>query len=836
MSGSPGPTLRATYRLQLRNGFDLAAATEVVPYLANLGVSHLYLSPVFTATPGSTHGYDIVDPNEIDPALGGRDGFERLVRRARENDLGVLLDIVPNHLAAHEDNRWWREMLRDGPSSVGARVFDVDWAANDGRVVLPVLGEEPAREITAGALVLDPRGGEPVVRYHDRTFPIAPGTSEGDVAEILARQHYELVQWRAGLDRLNYRRFLDITDLAGVRVEDPEVFELTHALVLDLVAHDLVDALRVDHVDGLADPTGYLQRLAHRAPVPIYVEKILNDGEQRPDGWPIAGTTGYEGLADLLLLHVDPAGLREMDHGYRTRDGGRTFDDVERDAKAEMLRTLFRPELRRAAGHLAAALGTESAEVEPLVARMTVELDVYRTYLATGDVNAPDVERLRRIVDAAGADLEPEESRLAERTLRVLTDPQDEAARPFATTWQQLTGAVMAKGHEDTALYRHTRLLATNEVGVAPDSALAGDAAARFHRHARDRQLNAPTAMVTTATHDTKRGQDTRLRIALLADAPGEWRGGFDAWLARVAPVLHGLAGDAPTRRELRLIAQTVLGSWPVDGSDWEAYPDRVVAYVRKAAREAKETTSWLDPDPTHEDALESLVRAALDGRGATFEAAFGDLLARLGPAAAAASLGVVVLELAGPGIPDIYQGTEGWDLALVDPDNRRPVDFARAARRLEQLDAGTRSVPELLSGWPDGAVKHWVTRLALAARADDPDLFLDGGYEPLEVHGPRRDHVVAFARRLGDRAAIAVATRGCLALASGRGAEAAPQELWAGTRIALPRGREGWIDRLTGSRSFGRELLLADVLATLPAALLLPASGAEPPAAGPAQ
>jgi (1->4)-alpha-D-glucan 1-alpha-D-glucosylmutase len=818
--------MRATYRLQMRNGFDFAAATDAVPYLARLGISHVYLSPVFTATPGSTHGYDTVDPNEIDPTLGGRDGFEALVHAAREHDLGILLDIVPNHLAAHEDNPWWWEMLRDGPTSAAARVFDVDWDANAGRIVLPVLGDDPDQEIATEALTLDRAGAEAVIRYHDRVFPVAPGTADGDLTEVLARQAFELAQWREGLSRLNYRRFFDVTDLAGVRVEDPDVFELTHALVLDLVARGLVDALRVDHVDGLADPAAYLERLAVRATVPIYVEKILNEGEELPGGWPIAGTTGYEVLSDLLLLHVDAAGLREMDHEYEKLDGGRAFDEVERGAKAEMLRTLFPPELRRVARHLGDALDVGSGEVEDLVARITVDLDVYRTYLAAGDIGAADAERLRRIIDAARADLGPEDAALAERTLLVLTDPQDEVARRFATTWQQLTGPVMAKGHEDTALYRHTRLLATNEVGVDPDSALTDDAVARFHEHARDRQTSHPSAMVTTATHDTKRGEDTRLRVALLADAPGQWRRGFDAWLALVAPVLDATAPTPPTRRELRLIAQTILGSWPVDGAEWDAYPDRVVEYVRKAAREAKETTSWLDPDPRHEDALESLVRSTLDERGATFARAFGDLLARLGPAAAAASLGLVVLKVAGPGVPDTYQGTEGWDLSLVDPDNRRPVDFARAARQLEQLEIGTRTASELLADWPDGGIKHWVTRRALATRADDPDLFLDGSYEPLEVRGPRADHVVAFARRLGERSAIAVATHGCLALDLTTGTDAAtdPLELWAGTSIEAPDATNAWIDQLAGATiNPGDKLAVAEILATLPTALLLP-------------
>jgi (1->4)-alpha-D-glucan 1-alpha-D-glucosylmutase len=799
---------------------DFAAVEDAVPYVADLGISHLYLSPIFTATPGSTHGYDAVNPDEIDPALGGRRGFEALVRAARDAGLGILLDIVPNHLAAHEENPWWWELLRDGRASRAASVFDIAWDEVPDRLALPVLGDDLEQELAGGHLIVDRSGEEPVLRYHDRRFPITPGTAAGPVEDVLACQHYELLQWRRGLERLAYRRFFDITDLVGVRVEAPDVFEATHALVLELVEDGLVDGLRVDHVDGLADPAAYLQLLTARAPVPILVEKILSEGERLPEAWPVAGTTGYEALGDLLLLHVDGAGFRALDREYRRRDGGREFSDVEHEAKRDVLRTSFGRELRRAAQRLAACAADDpgvTTAAERLLARVTVELDVYRTYATRAGTSAEDRERLDRVLGTIAVDLDEAEAALVPVLRRALDGPGTEADARFATAWQQLSGPVMAKGHEDTALYRHTRLLATNEVGVDPDGPLAGDPVGRFHEHARVRLADGPRSLVATATHDTKRGEDTRVRIALLSEDPGAWRRGFERWIELVAPDRY--PAPAPTVDELRLVAQTVLGSWPATDDGWPDYADRVVDAVRKSAREAKLATSWLDPDEQHEAALEHLVRTTLADRGASFTDAFGDLLVRLGPAGAAASLAQVVVKVAGPGVPDVYRGCEGWDLSLVDPDNRRPVDFAALARDLHDLQTGEPDAGSLLAAWPDGRVKQLVTYRALRARADDPELFARGDYEPLTVRGPRRDHVVAFARGDGARQAVAIAVRRCLAL--GRAVLESPAGLWAGTTVEVTNPPARWTDRLTGRSFEGGVLDLAAVLGVLPTALL---------------
>jgi (1->4)-alpha-D-glucan 1-alpha-D-glucosylmutase len=816
------PAWRATYRVQLRGGVDFAAVEAAVPYLAELGVSHVYLSPIFTATPGSTHGYDAVDPNEIDPDLGGRPGFEALVGTARDAGLGILLDIVPNHLAAHEANPWWWELLRDGRDAPAARIFDIAWEEVDGRLPLPVLGDAPDQELRRGTLRVDRSGPEPVLRYHDRRFPVAPGTDQGSTAEVLARQHYELLQWRTGLERLAYRRFFDITDLIGVRVEDEEVFAASHALILELVDAGLVDGLRVDHVDGLADPGRYLELLAARAPIPIVVEKILSAGEQLPESWPVAGTTGYEVLADLLLLHVDGAGVRELDREYRCRDGGAVFTDVEHAAKREVLERFFSRELHRAARRLVESGGGDAATVpaaERLVQRLSVELEVYRTYVDAAGVSSDDRERLERVLGVVAVDLDDEAAALLPALRRALARPADDATARFVTAWQQLSGPTMAKGHEDTALYRHTRLLATNEVGVDPDVALAGDPVAAFHEHSRRRGAAQPGTLAATATHDTKRGEDTRLRIALLSEAPGEWRLGFDRWRDVVRNRLESRTSP-PTIDELRLVAQTVLGSWPVNAAGWTEYADRVVDTVRKSAREAKQSTSWLDPDEEHEAGLEHLVRTALADDGTTFVDAFGDLLRRMGPAGAAASLSQVVLKVAGPGVPDFYRGCEHWDLSLVDPDNRRPVDIDARQRELAELRARPVDPGALLRAWPDGRVKQWVTHRALGARARDPELFGRGDYEPLTPRGPRRDHVVAFARRLGSRHGVVLAARRCLAL--GPGLIDTPAEIWRGSTVDGPETDVGWVDVLTGRNHPGGALDLAAVLSSLPVALLV--------------
>ncbi len=515
--------LVATARVQLTPEHDFAAVEAQVDHFVALGASHVYLSPVFEARPGSTHGYDVVDPTAIRRELGGRAGLDRLVTRLHDHGLGVVLDVVPNHLAADPHNPWWWSVLRDGRGSRHAAVFDIDWDGGDGRVLLPVLGAPIAEVLEQGGLAVVLEGEEAGLRYGDLVLPLAPGSDPlAPLPELLSRQHYELRWWRD--PARNVRRFFDIDDLVGVRVEDPDVFAATHALVVELVEAGVADALRVDHVDGLRDPAAYLTRLTAAVDVPILVEKILGPGEELAAAWPVLGTTGYEHLADLDALFVDPAGLRALDAEYRAA-GGAPFAALDRTARAEVLDDLFSTEVAARGAEAAHLLGVGPTDGQAAVTALTLALDVYRTYLADDPPAPPDRDRLAAARERVLA--MPPAVALAERLLA-----GDEAARSWAARWQQLSGAVMAKGHEDTAYYRHTRLLALTEVGGDPDAPLAGDGVSRWHRVQRHRLGCGRPGLTATTTHDTKRSEDARSRLLALTEVPTEWLAGLADKLA----------------------------------------------------------------------------------------------------------------------------------------------------------------------------------------------------------------------------------------------------------------------------------------------------------------
>jgi (1->4)-alpha-D-glucan 1-alpha-D-glucosylmutase len=677
----------STYRVQLSGRFGFAAARGVVGYLADLGVSHLYVSPILRARAGSPHGYDLVDPTQVAPELGGEAGLRALVAALREHGMGLVVDLVPNHMAASHENPWWVETLRHGPSSPSAKVFDIDWEAGGGRVRLPVLAAPLDR--VAGQVRVD---GDWVV-YHQHRFPLAPGSSR------LEEQHYELVDWRRAAVEGNYRRFFDINELVGVRQEDPEVFELTHAAVLGLVAEGLVDGLRVDHVDGLADPAGYLERLAARGVPWVAVEKILADGERLPD-WPVAGTTGYEFLAVADGLLVDPAAATTFADRY-TRLSGRDPDTagLETSCKREVLHGSFGAEVAAVARRLPGDPVANRAAVEQLA----IHYPVYRTYVRD---RVSDTDRA--VVTAARAACGPSEAldRLVDALL--LERPTPLAVRRF----QQLTGAVMAKGVEDTACYRDTRMVARNEVGG--DLARFGRSVAEFHEANAGREARWPRSLLATSTHDTKRGEDVRARLAVLSELAERWWELAERWTARLAGPVE--PGDA------LLLWQTIVGAWPLEA-------ERCRAYMEKALREAKLRTSWAEPDAGYERAVAELVgRAYAD---AELRAELETLLAEVVPAGRAKAAGLALLRLTSPGVPDTYQGTEVEQLTLVDPDNRRPVGFR-----------------------PDGSLKHLVTRTALRLRRTRPELF--AGYRPLPAPG----RLVAFLRG-EDRPAVVVTRLG---------------------------------------------------------------------------
>jgi (1->4)-alpha-D-glucan 1-alpha-D-glucosylmutase len=621
--------VRATYRLQLGPDMSFARARGLVPYLRALGISHLYLSPVLQARHGSTHGYDVIDPRRVSEDLGG----EAELRALAGAGLGVLLDVVPNHMATDDENPFWAD---------------------------PVLREQ--------------------------FFDIDPDT---------------------GL----HRRFFSIDELAGVRVEDPEVFEATHALILRLVAEGVVDGLRIDHPDGLADPSGYLTRLAERGVEHIWVEKIIEPGEELPD-WPVEGTTGYEFMADATALFIDPAGEEPLTALYAELTGEtRPFAELGDEAKLEEARTTFEPEVER----------LQSLLDEPGMAEAVAALPVYRTYLEP----ETDAENDPRDVEAV------EEAALPERVREALVAPADPGEEAFAVRFQQTTGAVMAKGVEDTALYRYTRLVALNEVGADPGRWSVSPAA--MHAANALRAERFPRGLLATQTHDTKRSGDVRARIGALSEIGGEWRDHVLRWREMNAPLR---AGGAPDPSEEYLIYQTLVGAWPLER-------ERLADYMVKAMREAKVTTGWVEPNERHERAVLRFCAGLY--ASAEFRADLEDLLEVVVPRGERSALGQTLLKLTSPGVPDLYQGDELWCLSLVDPDNRRPVDWDLRAARLEELLAGGAPTPE--------TAKMFLIQRALDLRARRPEPFA-GDYRPLDA-GPR-----AFAYARGDAVLAAMPLR----------------------------------------------------------------------------
>lgn len=787
----------STYRLQIRRGFDLDAAAGVTEYLHDLGVSWAYLSPILQATSGSDHGYDVVDPTRVDPERGGPDALARFAAAARAVGLGILVDIVPNHMgiSAPRENPWWWDVLRLGRESAHADAFDIDWDARAGRVLVPVLGGTLDEVVRAGELVVDPAPAPDapsgVLRYFDHVFPLAPGslddagtaivTDPAAVRAVHDRQHYELCWWRDEAAELNYRRFFAVSTLAGVRVERPGVFAATHAEILRWMREGLADGLRVDHPDGLVDPGGYLQRLAEATGgAYVLVEKILEHGEALPAWWATAGTTGYDALAEFGRVLVDPSGedgLDTLDVRLR-RETGRPlvtgWADVIHDAKRMIADTIQVAEIRRLVRELPAAARTHPADVlQDALAELAACFPVYRSYLPAG----------REHLDAAAADASGRRPDLAApiaELVRILAEP----SHPVAQRFQQTTGPVMAKGVEDTAFYRFTRLGPLTEVGGDPSEFSLS--IAQFHQAQQSRLAAWPHAMTTLSTHDTKRGEDVRARLAVLAEMPERW-GRVLAQLRAVATTGHG-PFDA-------LLWQAIIGAWP-------AAPERLHAYAEKAAREAAEATGWWAPDPAFEAAMHGVVDAAT-GHAADLVAGFVDEIAPFGWSN---GLAQKAMQLAAPGVPDVYQGSELWEMSLVDPDNRRAVDFDASAALLRRLDADFAQ-GRLPAVDATGAAKMLVTSRTLRLRRDRPDLFTR--YTPQTVTGPAAAHAIAFDRG----GALSVSTRLPLGLQRRGG--------WRDT--LLLRSAEPVRDAYTGRRYTAAAVPLAELFAVYPVALLVP-------------
>jgi (1->4)-alpha-D-glucan 1-alpha-D-glucosylmutase len=818
----------STYRVQLHAGFDLDRARALVDYWLALGVGAAYASPVFAAVAGSMHGYDVTDPHQVNPELGGRAAFDRFAAAVRDAGLGLLLDIVPNHQAATTANPTWRAMLATGEGSAAANTFDVDWSGRDGVppgvLMWPILGDDVDAEVAAGNLRLELDGdGAWQLRYFDEVLPVAGDVDDpNDVAGVLARQHYRLAQWRAGARARNYRRFFDVSTLAGVRVEDERVFDDTHALVLELVRSGAVTGLRVDHVDGLADPGGYLARLA-AATGGVYtvIEKILADDETLPDGWRTDGTTGYEVCNEVMGVFIDPAGRALLEERYLADTGGPRFDAVEHAAKRQVLDELFQPEWERVVGLLdetadAADVDTDRDALAAALSETTLAMRVYRTYLGDEPASGTDRKRIEEACDDA----------VLRRLL--LGDDLPAAAREprvrFVRAWQQLTGPVMAKGHEDTACYRFPVLLAQSEVGGNPGDAVA-DAIEHLHRRVAERFARGERGLDASSTHDTKRSEDVRARLVVLSERPAEFEAALAQWRADLAAA--GSGGDEVAAGEYRVVAHTLLGAWPLDSRELPAVRDRIGEYLTKALREAKQQTSWLDPDEAHEAAVIAVAQRSIDDDGRLFLGTFGGLLDVVSFHGACNALSQLVVKLALPGVCDVYQGTELWDFSLVDPDNRRPVDYEHRRTLLQGLDengdGSERLCTSLRLGWRSGAIKLYMTARGLRARRDDPELFVDGDYLPLAVVGANAAHVLAFARRFGDRWAIAIVPRLTTQLCRPPLFPVGP-DVWGDTAVVLPANApDAWHDVMcSASRTaVDHTIPVGTVLDGLPVSLL---------------
>jgi (1->4)-alpha-D-glucan 1-alpha-D-glucosylmutase len=793
MSVGEGHRPVSTYRFQIRPAFDLDAAASVTGYLRTLGVDWAYLSPLLKATEGSDHGYDVVDPSLVDPARGGAEGLARFAASARDAGLGILIDTVPNHMGVSipSQNPWWWDLLTYGRDSRYAEAFDIDWEFGGGRVRVPVLGADLDEILAAGDIRIDPESTSAsphgTLHYFDHVFPLAPDSVHDDerdslgdadvIRAVVERQHYELQFWRREAAELNYRRFFAVTTLAGVRVEVPWVFDESHAEILRWVREGLADGLRIDHPDGLLDPGAYLDRLAEATGgVYVLVEKILEHGEVLPSWWRTDGTTGYDALAEIDRVLIDPAGepaLDAIDAAVRTEDGLEPqvpWEELIHGTKRKIADTIQGAEVAR----LVRLLDEPVTGAADAIAELLACFPVYRSYLPAGRGAFDEAaERaMRHRPDLAGA---------FDRIVPQLGDEALEIAQRF----QQTTGPVMAKGVEDTAFYRASRLGTLTEVGADP-SVFALDVDG-FHAAQAARQASWPHAMTTLSTHDTKRGEDVRARLSVLAELPSRWLEALTA-LRAVASTGHGGFDN--------LLWQAIVGAWP-------ASRERLHAYAEKASREAAESTGWWDPDEEFERRMHAVVDAAFDDERAS--SVLASLVEDLAPLGWSNSLSAKLLQLAGPGVPDVYQGSELWETSLVDPDNRRAIDFAIRAEMLaridERFDAG--ELPEVDAS---GAAKLLVTSRALRLRRDHPELF--SRYTPLTVVGPAAPHAVAVDRG----GAFVAATRLPAGLAALGG--------WQDTVVLVPA--VPLRDVLTGRRYAGGEVPLAALLGTYPVALLV--------------
>ena len=945
----------STYRLQFNDRFRFQDALRLLDYFSALGISHLYASPLLVSRRGSGHGYDVIDPAHIDPEIGSEEDFEALQNGLLSRGMRLLLDIVPNHMAASSENRWWMDVLENGAESAFASYFDIQWhpaSRNlDGKILLPVLGRPFGETLDQGEFRLLFQNGKLLIQYRESLFPLAPRSygrvlkerlddlkkpldeaslayeeyvgilstlsslsetvrdtstagerrlrfesgrerlklladnhsevrtfieanlsrlngDTGDSASfcnlerILAEQNYWLAYWQDANEGINYRRFFAISDLVGVRVEDPIVFEATHEQIFRLIAKGAISGVRIDHIDGLRDPAGYLSRLAERiaSTVPsgggkpyVIVEKILAPHETLPEEWPIAGTTGYDFLNWANGIFVSPAGAKRLAGIYSRFIGGEAqFADILYEKKKLVMDSLLRVEMRSLGRQLAELAGKDRyardilrSELTDALIETTACMDVYRTYVRNLEIPPAAQERIEEALSQARI-RRPRMSAECFAFLReilTLRNPahvfpeQREERLAFVMRWQQVTGPIVAKGLEDTALYVYYPLLSLNEVGgrPSPSSIVSRE---EFYTLMQERLRQWPHSLNATSTHDTKRSEDVRARLNVLSEMPEEWEQRIVKWAAcneKHKQVIDG--HKVPDANEEYLVYQTLVGLWPMDPSDASSTTKRLQAYIVKATREAMINTRWTEPNKAHESALTAFIERLLSPENESFLGDFGSFQKSIAYCGMVNGLAQILLKITCPGVPDFYQGSELWDFRLVDPDNRGAVDFGERSRLLESVvresDADLASAArDFGEHWPDGRIKLHVIRKTLAYRLKADELFSRGDFISLEARGKRAEHLIAYMRRLDDLCTLTVVPR-WLAAAQGDSGQTDVRDFWQDTILILPRQTSGsWRNIFTGvvirgqSSDDNQALLIRDLLAQFPIALLVLADG----------
>ena len=953
----------ATYRVQFNRDFTFAQAAELVPYLAALGISHCYASPYLRARPGSTHGYDIIDHNSLNPEIGTVEDYERFVSALHEHGMGQILDIVPNHMGVMgSDNAWWLDVLENGQASIYADYFDIDWEPLkdelQGKVLVPVLGDQYGTILDRGELHLsfDTERGEFNLHYQQHRFPINPreyprilghglnrlkqvvapensdlleleslisafghlptrnetapeqrgerlrdkeihkrrlaalcGRSpqitafleENTVAlngtvgdprsfdqlhELIKAQAYRLAYWRVAADDINYRRFFDVNDLAALRQENHAVFEATHRFIFQLLKDGKINGLRVDHPDGLYDPAGYFSRLQKAGEVQtaengsksgfVLIEKILTGNENLPTAWPISGTTGYEFMNLVNGLFVDQKAVGRMDRIYRAFVGHSVdFEEMVYDSKKIVMHGALTSELNVLANTLSRiALANRHTcdftlnSLREALSEIAACFPVYRTYISAEQVSPSDRIYIEQAVECAKRNSAAADISVYDFIREVLLTRQGAGRADFyrrgvidfAMKFQQFTSALMAKGLEDTSFYRYHRLSSLNEVGGDPRR--FGVSIDDFHNANRERFANWPHTMLATSTHDTKRSEDVRSRINVLSEIPLLWRRKVRRWRDMNAARKRSINGmEAPSRNDEYLLYQTLVGAWPLETDlPCEHFCRRIQDYMLKAAREAKEKTSWANQNVQYEGALVDFVAAVLSGfDSGEFLADFLPFQRRVAQFGMLNSLSQTLLKLTLPGVPDLYQGSELWDFSLVDPDNRKSVDYEKRKSMLHQLQGRSSACPdetqaqllELTQNMNDGRIKLYLTWKTLRVRNENPGLFDKGKYVRLEVSGSRKEHIVAFARQHHKQAAIVVVPRMCARLMSTEDGLLVKPSLWEDTRVIVSdvHGIRSMRDVFTGETltlDESNSILISSLLARFPFTLLVATQG----------